>query len=176
MDINTLVNVTSRAWSMTVLALMQDGVPGRQAALLSASGAGRTALVQSLDHLIELGLVERNPGHGHPLRPEYRITQKGAAFGQTAQAIASAAPQAPPLLRRAWTLPILAVSRQPRHFSDIKAELGTITDRALSQSLQGLQKQHWISREIDTAAYPPRPLYRAANAGVTISEALNLAR
>jgi DNA-binding HxlR family transcriptional regulator len=68
------------------------------------------------------------------------------------------------------------VSRQPRHFSDIKAELGTITDRALSQSLQGLQKHHWISREIDTAAYPPRPLYRAANAGVTISEALNLAR
>lgn len=30
-----------------------------------------------MDHLIKIGLLERNPGYGHPLRPEFRLTQLG---------------------------------------------------------------------------------------------------
>ena len=74
MDINLLVKITQRAWSMNILALMHEGTAGRQATLLAKTGAGRTAFAQSLHHLIELNLVQRNPGHGHPLRPEYILT------------------------------------------------------------------------------------------------------
>lgn len=176
MDINTLVKVTSRAWSLSILALMQSGTPGRQAPLLCASGASRTAFTQSLVHLINLGLLERNPGHGHPLRPEYRLTPKGAEIAVIAEKIKTVAPlqDQGALLRRTWTLPILAVSQKPRYFSEIKNDLTVISDRALSQSLLKLRENHWVEREIDATKNPPRPLYRAANIGIEVCQAINL--
>ena len=176
MDINLLVKLTSRAWSLHILALMHRGVPGRQAPLLAASGAGRTAFANSLAHLIALGLLERNPGHGHPLRPEYRLTPEGVTCAALAHKIADMVPTETglSLLRRSWTVPVLSVSRGPRYFSQIKKSLPAITDRALSQSLQQLQTQRWMSREIDASQHPPRPIYRAANVGCKISEVVNL--
>ena len=176
MDISTLVKVTSRAWSLNILASMHAGTPGRQALLLSASGAGRTAFGQSLGHLVDLGLLERNPGHGHPLRPEYRLTQTGAEVARIADKIKQAArqPDERVLVRRSWTIPVLVVSQEPRYFTDIKAALGSITDRALSQSLMKLQAQHWLRREIDLDIRPARPRYQAANVGAQISQAVGL--
>jgi DNA-binding HxlR family transcriptional regulator len=173
MDINTLVKVTSRAWSLNILALMHGGTPGRPTSLLAASGAGRTAFTQSLAHLVELGLLERNPGHGHPLRPEYRLTQYGAEVAAIAGKIKMAVPKVCDLalLRRAWAIPVLIVTQQPRYFTDIKNELASISDRALSQSLKQLQAQHWLQREIDTSNHTPRPLYQATNVGAQIGKA-----
>ncbi|NOZ31872.1 MAG: transcriptional regulator [Alphaproteobacteria bacterium] len=172
MDTNTLVKVTSRAWSLNILALMHSGTSGRQASLLSASGAGRTAFTQSLGHLVDLGLLERNPGHGHPLRPEYRLTKRGVEVAIIADKIKMAVsrPAERALLRRAWTIPVLAASQHPRYFTDIRNELVSITDRALSQSLKQLQAQHWLQRKVDTAIRPPRPLYQAVNIGARISQ------
>jgi len=149
---------------------------GRQSSLLSASGAGRTAFAQSLEHLIDLGLVERNTGHGHPLRPEYCLTQNGAEVAKIASKIKSAVPQLPEraLLRRAWTVPILAVSHKPLYFTDIKKQLGSITDRALSQSLERLHGQNWFIRTVNRTNRPPRALYQAVNAGAMISQAVGL--
>lgn len=176
MDINLLVKVTARAWSLDILALLHKGVPGRQASLLAASGAGRTAFAQSLAHLTELGLLRRNPGHGHPLRPEYLLTPKGERMAAIAADIAGKieAPIDAKLIRRAWTVPILAVTRRPLHFGDIKRRLGRITDRALSKSLHDLQSRHWMSRTIDERSTPPRPLYRVINTGAGITKAIDL--
>ncbi len=176
MYIDTLVKITSRAWSLSILALMHGGTPGRQASLLAASGAGRTAFTQSLVHLIDLGLLERNPGHGHPLRPKYRLTQKGVEIARVAHRIKRVVsrPSERALLRRTWTLPVLAVSREPRYFTDIKNELVSITDRALSQSLKVLEAQNWMQRQIDNVTRPPRPLYQATNLGTQISLAVAL--
>ncbi len=176
MDIDLLVKISARAWAMPILALLHRGTPGRQASLLAATGAGRTAFTPSLHHLIDLGLLERNPGHGHPLRPEYRLTPDGHTAAAMAHRLDTALPGAAqtPLLRRAWTLPILAVSRQPRHFSDIKSALGPITDRALSQSLRQLQGAQWITRAVDPAATPLRARYGATGTGLRISKAIDL--
>ena len=173
MDIVLLVKITARAWALPVLALMHDGAPGRQAVLLDRTGAGRTALGQSLTHLIALGLVERTPGHGHPLRPEYRLTDAGETAGAMASAVMRASPgqSGVPLLRRAWSLPVLAVSQRPRLFSEIKQALPGITDRALSQSLKGLQGQSWLDRHVEADVHPPRARYRAAGDGVRIGQA-----
>ena len=173
MDIADLVKISQRAWSLTILAALHDGVPGRQAALLSKTQAGRTALGQSLSHLIDLKLLERNPGHGHPLRPEYRLTPVGMAAAATAARVLRATPSTPqaPLIRRTWSVPVLAASHSPTPFSEIKARLPRITDRALSQTLKSLQNGDWLQRETNIALDPPRSRYVAVNAGAGISAA-----
>ena len=169
MDISQIVNLTSRAWSLPILAALHSGTPGRQAPLLHATGAGRTAFAQSMDHLIDLGVIERNPGHGHPLRPEFRLTDAGIKAAEVAHNIQSTTQREHfPLLRRAWTVPILSSLTQPRQFKDIKTQLPSVTDRALSQSLKLLEGQTWIDRRVDVAAHPPRPIYSAVNAGKEI--------
>ena len=173
MDIGGLVNITARSWALTILKLMHAGVPGRQAPLLAASGASRTSFANSLAYLVDQGLLERNPGHGHPLRPEYRLTARGAQYGRLGAAIGDAldGAEAPVLLRRTWTIPILAVSGAPRRFADIKDDLAAITDRALAQSLRNLEAQRWMARTVDMDT--TRPIYQAANAGAAISDAVN---
>lgn len=170
MDIALLVNITSRAWALPILSNLHEGVAGRQAPLLAATGASRTAFAQSLDHLIAIGLLERNPGHGHPLRPEFRLTP----HGKTAAAIANkiknvSGDEDQDLLRRSWTLPVLTSLHAPRHFNEIKRSLHTITDRALSQSLKSMEVRNWVCRSVDEAARPPRSIYRAVNTGGQIS-------
>ena len=177
MDIHLLVNVTSRAWALPILAALSKGVPARQAALITATGAGRTAFGQSLSHLLDLGLITRNPGYGHPLRPEFCLTPAGAALGAGAdQALKLAKDaQAAALIRRMWTVPILTVTTQPVYFGAIKQSLGGVTDRALSQSLQRLQQQRWISRDVDQAARPLRARYAATLAGAQIGHRMRQA-
>lgn len=170
MDISQLVNITSRAWALPILSSLHTGVAGRQAPLLAATGASRTAFAQSMEHLISIGLLERNPGHGHPLRPEFRLTPPGIEAAAIAHKIqsASAAPDRD-LIRRSWTLPILTTLRTPSHFNDIKRNLETISDRALSQSLKSMEVRNWVCRSVDEAARPPRSIYTAINTGGVLS-------
>ena len=176
MDMGDLVKLTSRAWSLNILAALHAGTPGRQAPLLAATSASRTSFAASLDHLVDLGLVERNPGYGHPLRPEFRLTPAGAEVAETASRLVKAVPDDGDfaLLRRSWTVPILALTHSPRRFSAIKTDLVTITDRALSASLRQLEAQDWLRRSIDTSTRAPFPTYRAVNRGLRINRAIGL--
>ncbi|MEC9435034.1 MAG: winged helix-turn-helix transcriptional regulator [Pseudomonadota bacterium] len=173
MDNDALVKLASRAWSLAILAALDAGAPGRQAPLLAATGAGRTAFGASLAHLFDLGLMERNPGHGHPLRPEFRLTAAGRAAAPLAAAMLRAAPGAADaaLLRLAWTAPVLAACRAPRFFGEIRADLSPITDRALSQTLTRLHAHRWIARDTDADLRPPRPRYMATGPGAEIGRA-----
>jgi len=124
-----------------------------------------------MDHLIKNGLLERNPGYGHPLRPEFRLTQLGkeaAAIADKIQRVSSEDDQS--LLRKSWTLPVLTSLQTPSRFNDIKRNLQTITDRALSQSLKSMEGKDWVHRSVDETARPPRSIYSAINTGGMISE------
>ena len=170
MDIELFVNTTSRAWAIPILSSLHAGTAGRQAPLLAATGASRTAFAQSMTHLISIGLMERNPGYGHPLRPEFRLTELGVSAAAIAHKIQSVtAKEDQDLLRRSWTLPVLTAIHQPSHFNDVKRNLRTITDRALSQSLKTMEARHWVLRSVDQAARPPRSIYHAVNTGSMIS-------
>lgn len=170
MNIDLFVKLTSRAWALPILSSLHAGVPGRQASLRTATGASRNAFVQSLDHLFELGLLERNPGHGHPLRPEFRLTDLGRSAAAMAEKIDKAsADEDRALLRRSWTLPVLTSLQTPRHFNDIKRDLSTITDRALSQSLKAMESKLWVERSVSHDTRPPRSVYIAVNTGSAIS-------
>lgn len=176
MDIQQLVNLTSRAWSLKILALLHAGVPGRQAPLIATAKANRTAFASSLNHLVRLGLLEKNPGHGHPLRAEFRLTGAGATVAAMASRIVDIAPDNGgfAIIRRNWSVPILAVTGAPTRFSVIKSGLGAITDRALSKSLCVLEEQKWLKREIDVSQRSPFPTYHAVNAGKKINRAIDL--
>jgi len=170
MDIDLFVNITSRAWALPILSSLHEGVAGRQAALLAATGASRTAFAQSLDHLIKIGLLERNPGHGHPLRPEFRLTPLGIAAAALANKIHSTSKKGDQdLLRRSWTVPVLTALHKPSHFNEIKRDLPTITDRALSQSLKAMEERKWVRRRVNEVARPPRSIYSSINLGRKIS-------
>lgn len=175
MNISLLVNLTSKAWSLKILALLHEGVPGRQAPLLAASRASRSSFTTSLDHLCQLGLLERNPGHGHPLRPEFRLTAPGKIIAAQASQIIQLTRNDSDftLIRRSWTLPILAVTTAPQRFSQIRTDLNRITDRALSQSLTLLEDHCWIQREIDLSERTPYPTYQAINIGQQINQTLS---
>ncbi|WP_377194584.1 winged helix-turn-helix transcriptional regulator [Ruegeria meonggei] len=177
MDIKSLVKLTSRAWSLNILAALHEGVPGRQAPLLAATCAGRTSFSASLDHLIKMGLLEKNPGHGHPLRPEFRLTPSGTLAAETASRITKAVPKDTQfaLLRRSWTVPVLALTQTPRRFSEIRSGLVPITDRALSKSLHQLEEIEWLKRDIDVSRRVPHPTYRAVNTGIEVTRAVALA-
>ncbi|MEM8978139.1 MAG: winged helix-turn-helix transcriptional regulator [Pseudomonadota bacterium] len=171
MDIKLFVNTTSRAWAMPILASLYAGVAGRQAPLLAATGASRTAFAQSMEHLISIGLLERNPGYGHPLRPEFRLTELGVSAAALAGKIQEVtAKDERDLLRRSWTLPVLTTLHQPNHFNNIKRTLHTVTDRALSQSLKTMEARAWVDRQVDQTTRPPRTIYRAVNTGRLISD------
>ncbi|MDP5361985.1 MAG: winged helix-turn-helix transcriptional regulator [Paracoccaceae bacterium] len=170
MDIETFVNTTSRAWAIPILANLHAGIAARQAPLLAATGASRTAFAQSMEHLISIRLLERNPGYGHPLRPEFRLTKLGVSAAAIAHRIQSVtAEEDQDLLRRSWTLPVLTAVHRPSHFNDIKRNLRTISDRALSQSLKAMETRSWVQRNVDEAARPPRSIYCAVNTGGLIS-------
>ncbi|MES0884592.1 winged helix-turn-helix transcriptional regulator [Roseibium sp. SCP14] len=171
-----LVKLTSKAWSLKILALLHSGVPGRQAPLLAATNASRSSFASSLDHLVQLGLLERNPGHGHPLRPEFRLTEKGVVVAAMASRVVELAPDedAFTVIRRSWAVPILAVTETPKRFSIIRSGLGAITDRALSKSLGILEERDWLKREIDVSNRSPYPTYHAVNAGMKINRAIGL--
>ncbi|EAV41748.1 hypothetical protein SIAM614_26476 [Stappia aggregata IAM 12614] len=175
MDMQLLVNLTSKAWSLKILAQLHAGIPGRQAPLIGSTGASRSSFAASLDHLFHLGLLERNPGHGHPLRPEFRLTDKGKAVAAMASRIEEIVPdeEAFAVLRRSWTVPILAVTGTPSRFSSIKSGLGPVTDRALSKSLGVLEEREWLRRDIDLSQRTPFPIYLAVNAGLNINQAIS---
>ncbi|GAB2186632.1 hypothetical protein LAB1_39410 [Roseibium sp. LAB1] len=175
MDMQLLVNLTSKAWSLKILAQLHAGLPGRQAPLIAATGASRSSFSASLDHLFLLGLLERNPGHGHPLRPEFRLTETGKVAAGMASRIEEIVPDedAFAVLRRSWTVPILAVTGSPSRFTAIKSGLGPVTDRALSKSLGVLEDQEWLRRDIDLSQRTPFPVYHAVNAGLQINQAIS---
>jgi len=174
MDITHIVKLTERSWAPTILALLHNGVPARQAPLIAASGAGRSSFLNSLVYLKEAGLLEKNPGHGHPMRPEYRLTNAGKAAAEVSHRLLLATPQPDrTLFRRRWSLPVLAALPVPRGFNAVKQSLPGITDRALSQSLRSMEDQGWLDRRINGEIRPPGTLYSGIGVGATLIQILN---
>jgi len=122
-----------------------------------------------VSHLISLSLLERNPGHGHPLRPEFRLTPlgiKAAALANKIQGVTTKADQE--TLRLSWTLPVLTTLYHAQHFNQIKCHLNPVSDRALSKMLILLGDKNWVRRSVDDTARPPRSQYRVVNKGRNI--------
>ncbi|MCH9681938.1 MAG: winged helix-turn-helix transcriptional regulator [Deltaproteobacteria bacterium] len=137
-------------WGIPILAELHRQGGARFAALRGHLGVSRDALTSTLAHLIELGLVSRNTGHGHPLRPEYLPTPAGRSLAAPCDALHTQLVDLG-LERvglRKWSLPIVgAVSGARDTFSSLRGALDPITPRALSKSLTDLVDAALLERD-----------------------------
>src|SRR5918911_3561105 len=101
--IDELIALFHHRWSAPVLAEILRQRGSRFAALAGTLGVGRESLRRTLESLLELGLVARNPGYGHPLRPEYVLTPRGRAAAERCASLLEIADDE--VVLRKWTLP-----------------------------------------------------------------------
>jgi DNA-binding HxlR family transcriptional regulator len=160
-----LAGLCGHAWSLRILDVLhrQDGA--RFVELANLTGASRPRLVAALEALIDAGLVIRNPGYGHPLRPEYVLTALGRRAAEPAGecvAVAARWKDNATLAWRKWPLPILhAIGGADHRFSALRSALPGATPRALSLGLTGLAEAGLIRRDVVGSA-PPAVLYAVA--------------
>lgn len=157
-------------WMIPVLAELERLDGAKFVTLVQALGAGRSAVREALDALIALGLAARNPGYGHPLRPEYLLTDRGRALSSACLELADAVREVggDNEAYRKWTLPIVrGLADGADRFGELREGLDGVTPRALSLALKRLVASGLVEREVDDG-YPPVSRYRLTEASVAL--------
>lgn len=154
-----------------VLALFAEKPGWRFAELLHRCDTGRESLSRTLEAALEAGWIARNPGHGHPLRPEYIVTEPGRGMALAAARVMASlatAKLSPEALTR-WSLPALHSLRAGQdRFNLLARQLSPATPRALSMALRNLAGNDLVSREIEPG-YPPSSRYRLTELGMKLT-------
>lgn len=156
-------------WNLPTVRALVRSSGARVVSLVHELGVARSVLRVSIDALGELGLVEPNPGHGHPLRPEFLPTRRGRDIDAPSEDYLNAV-DAPDLATRKWTAPVIGAVADDDRFNAIQRRLG-VSPRALSQTLEALADAGLVVRETDDGR-PPRSRYALTKAGARASEAV----
>ena len=122
----------------------------------------KSVLSKTLQELIKNEYIIRNPGYGHPLRPEYILHQKSLSIAQSCLDLYNQLVDAEflDLLKSKWNLPILSVLQLNQlRFSEIKQSLGNITSRSLILALKHLEEMDYLKRTV-SYDYPPIVQYK----------------
>jgi DNA-binding HxlR family transcriptional regulator len=147
-------------WSLPVLAELHLAGGTKFVTLANRLGVGRETLRRTLDALVEAGLVARNPGYGHPLRPEYVLTKRGRQIGPAAVRLVDA-------LRdegledvglKKWSLPVVLELAAERRFAELRTAL-RVSPRALTLALKDLAHAGLVERRVHDG-FPPSTTYR----------------
>lgn len=160
-----LISITGlfhRRWAAPVLAELYADKGAKAVTLINRLGISRESLRCTLDELITNGWVLRNPGYGHPMRPEYLLTKRGAKLAPICftlmKTLRRIGVQRSALLK--WSMPIvLTLGSGVDRFGDLKRTLPGITARALTLGLKEMQSSGLVDRKI-LDQYPPTSSYR----------------
>jgi DNA-binding HxlR family transcriptional regulator len=161
-DFETLFH---RKWSIPILAELKRQGGSKFVTLQNRLEIGPTALRQTLDFLIEKQVIVRNPGYGHPMRPEYILTEGGLPVASKCKDLIDAVEDHKVIrvLLMKWSLPtLLAIAGGARRFSELRDSLQNVTARALTLFLKEAQAAGVVEREV-VDGYPPAPQYRLAS-------------
>ncbi|CAG0953386.1 HTH-type transcriptional activator HxlR [Phycisphaerales bacterium] len=140
-----------RRWACPVLAQLHLSQGAKFVTLVHRLECNPGAMRQALDELIDLGWVRRNPGYGHPMRPEYLLTARGERLGPACAGIesVSGALGLHETVLRKWSMPVLyLVGEGPTRFTQVTRALGGITDRAASLALKDLTRAAMVARTL----------------------------
>lgn len=161
MDARTLPGLFHHRWTAPILAELHRANGAKFITLVARLGIPRESLSRTLASLIRAGWVRRNPGHGHPMRPEYLPTRRGRRLGWACERLLFE-------LRRRdlegvalkkWSMPVLhALAGGPRRFGELKRTLGPVTTRALTLAIKDLVGAGLVRRTV-SSAYPPTVRY-----------------
>jgi DNA-binding HxlR family transcriptional regulator len=173
-----VIGLFHHRWTAPVLAELDRTGGTRAVSLMRRLDVGRDSLGRTLDALIGLGLVRRNPGYGHPLRPEYLLTERGAAVAPACRALLDGlrALELESVGLNKWSVPLLmalSTGGEPRarRFSELREELPGISPRALTLALKSLTDARVIERTVlDT--FPPATRYSLAGRGRELGPAV----
>lgn len=168
-----LRRLTAGRWLIPLMAMLGEDGGGRFAAMLARLGLPRSTLAAGLAQLQAAGWLARNPGHGHPLRPEYVLTEAGApaaAFSARIMAGREKLGLEPGQMPR-WSLPVLGQLRQaPARFTALRGALAPVTPRALSLTLKQMLAVDLVSRALEDD-FPPIPIYGLTGRGEELAAA-----
>jgi DNA-binding HxlR family transcriptional regulator len=140
-----LIALCHHRWSIPVLAELERDQGAKFVTLVNRLNISRDALSRTLKALQQQGFVMRNPGYGHPLRPEYILTTSGQRVGPPSLALMHVIHQneLEDVMLKKWALPIIhALRHQPVRFSDL-LQL-PLTARALSLTSRELEGTEMI--------------------------------
>lgn len=158
---------------MALLADLAAHGGARFAEMLHRLDLPRDSLVRTLAAAQALGWVVRNPGHGHPLRPEYLLTDAGGDAARRAASITaahSALGLSPGSLTR-WGLPLIAgIAGGHDRFNALARQLPRASPRSLSQGLTALNDRALIARAL-VDGRPPTSRYALTGAGSLLATA-----
>jgi DNA-binding HxlR family transcriptional regulator len=161
-DSNPLYQVFERRWAVPILAELADTHGCKLVTLNARLDGSRASIKASLDLLAVLGLVLPNEGYGHPMRPEYVLSDRGVQVCKPASALVRA------LVRedsfdtgfKKWSMPTVhAISRGADRFGVIVSQLNSATDRAVSLALNDLDACSLVERSL-VDGRPPHNAYR----------------
>lgn len=161
-------------WTAPVLtALAAAGGGAKFVTLERGLAVNKDSLSRTLDAAIAAGLVERNAGHGHPLRPEYVLTAVGRLAAHTIAPLQQEQARiglAPGDVGR-WGLPILCrLHLGAARFNAVARALIPITPRALNAALTTLSDHALINRSVTTQA-PIAAIYALTSRGEPLARA-----
>jgi DNA-binding HxlR family transcriptional regulator len=168
-----LVQLGSHRWLVPLLADLAAHKGARFVELLHRLGLSRDSLARTLEAAATTGWVQRNPGHGHPLRPEYILTEAGLVAAVRAATIAEAQQQIGLLPGAAtrWGLPLVAgIGTGHDRFNALSRLLAPATPRALSQGLTALGTHGLVRREV-LDLRPPASRYALTKSGTLLAAA-----
>jgi DNA-binding HxlR family transcriptional regulator len=167
--LDRIVELFHHRWAVPMLAEMHRCGGVRFVQFVNGMGIPRDTVRRTLEVMVRWRLVKRNPGYGHPLRPEYILTRRGARVGSVCADLMA-------VIRRLgiqdeaqhkWTMPVLyrlGNSARGQRFSQLEESLPGVTPRALAMALKEMKGVGLIERRVvDT--YPPSSLYQLAPKG-----------
>ena len=158
------INIFQYRWDLSLLAELYRSNGGKFITLQNRYGISRGILKTSLERLVSAGLVVQNPGYGHPMRPEYILTQLGISVGSLCDALLAEGEKrgVSDIFYDKWSCPIIfSTGKEKVRFNTLKKDLNPITPRALSGSLKKLHQLKCLRRSLlDTN--PPMHIYSLA--------------
>lgn len=150
-------------WTAPILAELHRTNGSKFITLVARLGIPRETLSRTLGALLRSGWIRRNPGHGHPMRPEYLPTARGRRLGWACERLLFEVRRLglEGVALKKWSMPVLhALAGGPQRFSELKRKLGPVTTRALTLAIRDLVGSGVVRRTVSTA-YPPTVRYGA---------------
>lgn len=174
LSLDDLIALCRGRWNMALLADLAAHRGARFVELAHRLALPRDSLVRTLHAATAAGWVMRNPGHGHPLRPEYILTQEGARLAAATQPLLAVQTHLGlmPGTLTCWGMPLICtIALGHARFNEIAKTLTTATPRAISLGLQTLTTNDLVFRQV-LDGRPPASLYRLTPNGTLLAEAV----
>lgn len=175
MNVSTSVisDLLHHRWAVPIVAeLHKTGGGTKFITLVNRVGTARQTIARTLDALIDDGWVARNPGYGHPMRPEYILTPAGKRIGSPSARLLNVLRRldVEDAALRKWPLAVTAAVADGAHrFNDIRHAVPSVTARALTIALKQLQDAALIER-IVYDEYPPTVEYRLCTRAKSVAD------